>query len=210
MNTQESKAVSEVPAGYRKNALGDLVPESRIKPIDLIRDELVRKVVANARIEQQQLASFKLQTMNEVEDFVDLSAEEYDVKYGGAKGNVTLTSFDGKYRIVRAKGEHRVFDERMQAGKAKLDEIINRRSEGADELIKALVERAFRVNKQGNIDVNQVLGLRSINEDDPEWTAAIDAMADSIQVVGTSSYLRVYERQEDGAYKQISLDISKL
>lgn len=210
MNTQETKSVVEVPAGYRMNALGDLVPESRIKPIDLIRDELVRKVIADAQQQQKRLAAFKLQAMNEVADFVELSADQYDVKYGGAKGNVTLTSFDGKYRLVRAKGEHRVFDERMQAGKAKLDEIINRRSEGADDLIKALVERAFRVNKQGHIDVNQVLGLRSISEDDPEWTSAIDAMADSIQVIGTSAYLRLYERQENGAYKQIPLDISKL
>ncbi|UTV30190.1 DUF3164 family protein [Photobacterium atrarenae] len=209
MNTQETKAPA-VPEGYRQNALGDLVPESRIKPIDLIRDELVKKVVAKARIEQTRLANFKSESMAEVADFIDLSAEEYDVKYGGAKGNVTLTSFDGKYRLVRAKGEQRVFDERMQAGKAKLDEIINRRSEGADDLIKALVERAFRVNKQGHIDVNQVLGLRNINEDDPEWTAAIDAMADSIQVIGTSSYLRLYERTENGSYKQIPLDISKL
>ncbi|ELR65872.1 hypothetical protein C942_00959 [Photobacterium marinum] len=210
MNTQETKSVVEVPAGYRMNALGDLVPESRIKPIDLIRDELVRKMIADAQQQQKRLAAFKLQAMNEVADFVELSADQYDVKYGGAKGNVTLTSFDGKYRLVRAKGEHRVFDERMQAGKAKLDEIINRRSEGADDLIKALVERAFRVNKQGHIDVNQVLGLRSISEDDPEWTSAIDAMADSIQVIGTSAYLRLYERQENGAYKQIPLDISKV
>ncbi len=199
-----------IPEGYKENALGDLVPLSRIKPIDLLRDDLIVSVIDKARIEQQRLAAFKLNAMNEISDFIDLSAEEYGVKHGGAKGNVTLTSFDGRHRLVRAKSEHRVFDERMQAGKAKLDEVIMRRSQGSDDLIVALVNRAFRVDKQGNIDVNQVIGLRSLAEDDADWTSAIDAMVDSTQVAGTSTYLRMYERTESGSYKQIPLDISKL
>ena len=202
--------INEIPAGYKQNALGDLVPLSRIKPIDLLRDELVETLIEKARIEQKQLAAFKLHAMNEIADFIDISAEEYGVKHGGTKGNVTLTTFDGRYRLVRAKAEHRVFDERMQAGKAKLDEIITKRSYGADDLIIALVNRAFRVNKQGNIDVNQIIGLKSLHESDPEWIAAIEAMLDSTHVVGTSTYLRIYERTSNSSYKQISLDISKL
>ncbi len=204
------KPTTQIPEGYKENALGDLVPLSRIKPIDLLRDELIMETIKKARVEQQRLAEFKLNAMNEISDFIDLSAEEYDVKHGGAKGNVTLTSFDGRYRLVRAKAEHRVFDERMQAGKAKLDEVIMRRGQGADELIIGLVNKAFKVNKQGHIDVNQVFSLRSLAENDPDWVNAIDAMADSVQVTGTSTYLRLYERTEHGAYKQIPLNIAAL
>ncbi|MFB1078167.1 DUF3164 family protein, partial [Photobacterium damselae] len=101
------------PAGYRTNAMGHLVPESQIKPIDLIRDDVVSQIVQKARIEQQRLAAFKAEAMNQISDFVDLSAEEYGVNYGGAKGNVSLMSFDGKYKVQRAVGEHRIFDERI-------------------------------------------------------------------------------------------------
>ena len=74
----------------------------------------------------------------------------------------------------------------------------------------AMVDHAFRVNKQGQIDINQVLGLRSLNIDDVKWNEAMDAAADAIKVTGTSQYLRIYERQGDGSYKQISLDMAKL
>ncbi|SIO94820.1 DUF3164 family protein [Vibrio spartinae] len=201
---------AQTPTGFKTNALGHLVPESQIKEIDKLRDEVVLDIVAKAQATQQAMAAFKNQAMVQVADFVDLSAEEFDVKYGGTKGNVTLVSFDGKYKIIRSIGEHRVFDERIQAAKAKIDECIKRWSEGSTDQIKALVELAFRVNKQGHIDVNQVLSLRQLNIDDPDWLEAMDAIADSIRVIGKTPYLRIYERDSSGVYKQIALDLAKL
>lgn len=198
------------PTGYRTNAQGHLVPETQISEIDKLRDETVLAIVAKAKAQQQTLTEFKAASMAAVADFVDLSAAEYDVQYGGAKGNVCLTSFDGRYRIQRSVAQLRNFDERIQAAKALIDSCINRWSEGANDHIKALVDMAFRVNKQGHIDVNQVLSLRALSIDDVEWKRAMDAIADSIQFVGTASYLRIYERSESGAYHQIPLDIAKL
>ncbi|KJY83298.1 sulfate transporter [Vibrio galatheae] len=194
----------------RENALGHFVPVSQIKEIDLLRNEVVMELVQEGKELQAQMAAFKVKAMSKIADFVDLSASEYSVKYGGAKGNVTLVSFDGKYKLMRAVGEHRIFDERIQAAKAQIDECIQRWNEGSDDKIKALVEHAFRVNKQGHIDVNQVLSLRQLNIEDAEWTEAMDAIADSIKITGTSSYLRLYERDGNGKYVQIPLDPSKL
>ncbi|GGA95972.1 DUF3164 family protein [Agarivorans gilvus] len=201
----------QTPAGYRTNAAGHLVPESQIKAVDLVRDELVCNMVEEAMLLQQGLAAFKAKYMAEITDFVDVSAAEHNVKFGGAKGNVSLLSYDGKFKVQRAIGEHRVFDERILAAKALLDQCIERWcADGANDNIRALVEHAFRVNKQGHIDVNEVLGLRQLSIDDEEWKAAMDALADSIQVTGTSSYLRLYKRDNNGKYQQFPLDISKL
>ncbi|MDC5843731.1 DUF3164 family protein [Vibrio europaeus] len=196
--------------GFRFNGQGHQVPVSQIKDVDLLRDDVVADIVQKAIETQETLALFKKETMQNVADFVDLSSAEFNVKYGGTKGNVTLLSFDGKYKVQRSIGEHRVFDERMQAAKSKIDGCIHRWSEGSNDRIKALVDHAFRVDKQGNIDVNQVLSLRKLNIDDQDWVEAMDAIADSIQVVGTTPYLRIYERQGNGQYKQIALDIAKL
>ncbi|RLM14049.1 sulfate transporter [Gibbsiella quercinecans] len=195
-------------AGYRTNAQGYLVPEDMIKTVDKLRDHVVLKIIENARVVRQQMAEFKIEAMAEIADFVDLSASEYGVEYGGAKGNVLLTSFDGRYQVRRAIGDHRVFDERIQAAKKLIDECVIEWSDGASSNLRALVEHAFRVNKQGRIDVNQVLSLRQLDIDDPRWNEAMEAIADSIQVTGTSQYLRIYERQPNGKYQQISLDIS--
>jgi hypothetical protein len=128
-----------VPAGYRTNAQGHLIPESQVKPVDKLRDEVVMTIVAAARQQRQLLAAFKLESMQKIADFTDLSASEYGVEYGGTKGNVTLVSFDGRYKLIRAVGEHRVFDERIQAAKALIDTCISEWSGGADERIMALL-----------------------------------------------------------------------
>ncbi|MEW8796911.1 DUF3164 family protein [Klebsiella michiganensis] len=195
-------------AGYRQNAQGYLVPENLIRPVDKLRDDVVIDIVTAARVLQKAMADFKAVSMMKITDFIDLSSQEYGVEYGGTKGNVTLPSFDGQFKILRAVGDHRVFDERIQAAKKLIDACVIEWSEGANDKIKALVDHAFRVNKQGRIDVNEVLGLRQIDIDDPRWQEAMDAIADSIQVTGTSQYLRIYERQPDGKYTQISLDIA--
>ncbi|TVP15370.1 DUF3164 family protein [Shewanella sp. KCT] len=206
MNNQ----TNAIPAGYRRNAIGDLVAEERIKPVDKLRDEVVGNVVTKAKALRQAMLDFKLATMGEISDFVELSASEYGAKYGGKKGNVALTSFDGQYQVRRAVGEHRVFDERIQTAKTLIDECIHSWSGGADTRLMAMVEHAFRVDQQGRINVNQVLSLRQLDIDDDNWKQAMDAIADAIQITGTSEYLRLYERQPNGKYVQISMDISSL
>jgi hypothetical protein len=55
-----------------------------------------------------------------------------------------------------------------------------------------------------------VLSLRQLDIDDANWKRAMDAIADAIQITGTSQYLRLYERQPNGKYTQLPLDISTL
>lgn len=98
------------PDNMRKNALGHFVPESLIAPLDLLRDDLVTRLCNEAHEEQLRLLARKASIAQEIEAFMDLSAAEYGVQYGGTKGNVTLTSFDGRFQVVRAIGEHRKFD----------------------------------------------------------------------------------------------------
>lgn len=205
----EQKVIA-TPSGHRRNAMGYLVPEDRISPVDKIRDDLVNQIIASGKQLRAQIAEFKTSTMGEVSAFIDLSAAEYGVQFGGSKGNVTLSSYDGQYKVLMAVGEHRHFDERIQAAKALIDQCITRWSDGASAEIRALVDHAFRVNKQGHIDVNQVLSLRKLEIDDAEWLQAMNAIADAIQVTGTSTYLRLYERRGDGGYQMLSLDPAKL
>ncbi|MCK2084854.1 DUF3164 family protein [Aeromonas sp. 3925] len=205
---QEAQTSNTTP--MRQNAQGHWVPETLIAPADKLRDEVVMAIIAAAREQRSLLAAFKIDAMQQIADFVDLSAEQYGVAWGGTKGNVTLLSFDGRYKLVRAVGEHRKFDERIQAAKVLIDSCIERWSDGASPKLRALVDHAFRVSKAGHIDVNQVLSLRQLNIEDADWEQAMQAIADAIQVTGTSQYLRLYERDGQGRYVQMSLDLAKL
>lgn len=200
---------TEIPQGYKRNARGDLVTLENIAPIDLMRDDIVHEIVAKSHEVQGRLRKLKAEIFEDISAFIDLSAEKYGVEMGGAKGNVTLTSFDGKYRVVRANADEISFDERLQAAKALIDECVREWSKSSHPGLVALVNDAFRTDKQGELRASRVLGLRRHDINDPRWKRAMEAISDSLQVVGNRSYVRVYERiGETDKYKQIPLDMA--
>jgi hypothetical protein len=102
------------------------------------------------------------------------------------------------------------FNEKLQVAKTLIDNCIRRWADGSRSEIKLLVEDAFYVDKQGNINKNRILGLRRLAIEDAEWQEAMKAITDSIQVMSTKTYIRFYERQRDGSYTRIPLDIAAL
>lgn len=201
--------MTTIPEGFWKDAKGCLVPESMIKPIDRTRDELSRDLGQRAKTMSAALRDFKTTVFNEINAFVDLSAEQYDVKLGGKKGNLTLYSFDGAIKIQVAIAEHMVFDERLQAAKHLIDECIIDWSQGSRDEIKVLVQSAFQTDKEGKINTGRVLALRRLDIRDEKWQKAMQAISESLQVVGSKEYIRFYERVGDSdQYQPISLDLA--
>ena len=198
-----------IPAGYWQNAKGSLVPESKVKEIDKLRDQAVRQLCELAMQQNAILRKFKLDSMQDVGAFVDASMEQYGVKQGGIKGNVTLCSFDGTFKVVRQMQDQIVFTEQLQAAKALIDQCINRWAEGANDNIKALVNHAFQTDKEGKINTSRVLGLRRLDIRDAKWQQAMQAIADSIQTASTKPYVRFYKRNDvTGEYNSINLDVA--
>jgi len=200
-----------VPKGYKLKHNGFLVPLTQIKELDLMRDELVGQIAATFIAERAALSSLKQTVLGEITTFLDISAEQYNVKRGGKKGNVTLMSFDGRYKVAMQIAEYIIFDERLQVAKTLIDECIHSWSNGADDKILTLVNDAFQVDKQGNVSTTRILGLRRLKIDDEQWQQAMQAIADSMSVSGSKAYIRVYERvgQED-KWQVVSLDFSAL
>lgn len=201
--------IDTTPNGYMKDQAGRLVPIESVKPIDIERDKLVKEIIGRAKTLNGQIAEFKVAAFGDIAAFIELSAEQYGAKVGGTKGNVTLLSFDGKYKVQRAIAEHISFDERLQAAKALIDECIHDWSQDSRPEIKTLINDAFQVDKEGNINTGRVLGLRRMDIADERWNKAMQAIGDAVQVVGSKSYIRVYERDDEtGDYNPISLDVA--
>jgi hypothetical protein len=197
------------PEGYRADAKGCLIPESMIKPIDRARDELVQELTRQARIVSDGLRQFKTRVFADINAFVELSAEQYGVTLGGKKGNLTIYSFDGKYKVQIAIAEHMVFDERLQAAKHLIDECIIAWSQGSRAEIKVLVQSAFQTDKEGKINTGRVLALRRLDIRDEKWQNAMQAIGESLQVIGSKEYVRFYERiGNTDQYQPISLDVA--
>lgn len=200
-----------IPDGYVKDARGRLVPQSMIKPIDQLRDQTIVRLVTRGKELARELASFKAEAFGDISTFVEVSNEQYGVRVGGTKGNISLLTFDGRYKIVRQITEHIQFDERLQAAKELIDECLRAWTQGSDDKIKALINEAFQVDKEGKVNTGRILGLRRLRIDDQKWDTAMRAIVDGIRVTGTKPYIRLYERIGDSdEYQAISLDIAAI
>lgn len=198
-----------IPAGYMRDAQGRLVPENLVKPIDKLRDQTVLAIVEQAKALHAKLVEFKARTFADVAAFVTTSAEQYEVVLGGTKGNVTLRSYDGRYRIDRQVQETIQFGEQLAAAKALIDECITGWTAGSSAEIRVLIHDAFQVDKAGNVNTNRVLSLRRLEIRDERWQRAMQAIGDAVTVTGSRSYVRVYERVGDSdRYVPIVLDLA--
>ncbi len=193
---------------YMTDSQGRQVPVDLVSDVDKLRDTVVKAVFAKAKATSDVLRAFKTEITDEILAFLELSSEKYGKKFGGAKGNVTLTSYDGQFKVIIAVNEHITFDERLQIAKSIIDDCIKRWSDGARSEIQALVNDAFYVDKAGKLNTARILGLRRLDISDPDWQKAMQAISDSVTVTGSKTYLRIYERDDSGRYTMVALDIA--
>ena len=195
---------------FMTDAQGRQVPAELVSEIDKLRDQTVRRIADEALKMRDTLAELKARIRDDIHAFVDVSAEQYGKSWGGKKGNITLTTYDGRYRIMVAISDTITFDERLQVARDLIGDCIGKWSQGSRNEIRILVQDAFQVDKAGKISTSRVLGLRRLEITDPDWQRAMAAISDSIQVLGSKQYLRFYERDEQGQYVQIPLDVAAL
>lgn len=196
------------PENYLTDAQGRLVPRDSIKAVDLARHQLVGELAVRARELRASLARFRADVIADILAFAELSAEKYGVKRGGRKGNLTLTSYDGEWKIILAVQETLHFDERIQAAKTLIDQCLTDWSKDARPELRTLIADAFAVDKTGKINTGRVLSLRRLDFDDARWRGAMEAISDSLSVAVSRTYVRFYQRDDTGDYTQIPLDLA--
>jgi len=198
----------QIPEGFWQDANGNLIPEKNVREIDKKRDALVHEIVEQAKAHSGLLTDFKAQVQSSIAEFVQESAAALKAKVRNAKGNVTLLSYDGRYKVQSVNSDFIEFDERLQVAKSLVDKCIRKWSGGANDNLLVLINSAFDVDKGGNISASKILGLKKHDIDDPDWKKAMEAISQSVTVVSSKNYVRFYERQDGGEYKQISLNIA--
>lgn len=202
-----------VPPGFWEDSKGRYVPESSVPELAKLRDQTVRGIVQSGTQLHLMLKAWKLNAFEDIAAFIETSAEQYDHTMRGSqgKGNVTLRTFDGRYKVERKYQDNIHFDERLLVAKALIDECINTWSAGSQDEIRVLVNDAFQVDQQGKVSVTRVLGLRRHPFKHPKWLQAMQAIADAVQVVGSRSYVNIYERVGDSDhYRLIPLNLAAL
>ena len=194
---------------YLRDAKGSLVPIEAVKPTDLLMDESVRAILADAREVSAAIAAFKARTYERVGALQALLAQEYDTRIGGTKGNITLVTFDGCEKTQVQVSDQLEFGPELQAAKTLIDECLTEWSNGSGVELRALVNRVFQVNKEGQINRAELFMLLRVQIEDGRWQRAMEAINDSIRVIGSRQYVRFYDRPApDAGWRAVTIDLA--
>ncbi|MDK2955386.1 MAG: hypothetical protein PWQ57_882 [Desulfovibrionales bacterium] len=198
--------------GYMEDSQGRLVPVNLVPELDQLKDTLVKELVSQAKTAQSALKEHKLNLLGELHAFQALAHEKYGAKLGGAKGNLSLTSYDGRVRVQVAIGESvAIDDEKLQAAKALIDECLKEWTSESGPELRALVHDAFRVDSEGRVSTRSILGLLRLEITDERWQRAMQAIRDGLRVDSSKSYVRFHQRTgPESKWEQISLEFAAL
>jgi hypothetical protein len=194
---------------YMTDARGSLVPVETVKTTDKLMDELVRKIMGYAEPLAAEIGRFKAHTFDDVDSFVSLLAQEYGTSIGGTKGNITLTRYDGLAKVQVAVADLVEFGPELQVAKTLVDECLSEWSADSGPELRAIVQRAFNVDKAGKINRAELLSLTRLDIDDERWKRAMQAIRDAQRTIGSQRYVRIYERPSTAApWRMVSLDLA--
>ena len=192
-----------------RDSSGGLTPLKMVKPQHALEDQTVRHCIAFAMELSEMVARFRLHTMDDVVGFQNVLAEEYGGKRGGAKGNVTLKSFDDCLRVEVKTQSLVTYGAELQQAKALFDEYIKEKSVGADEELVAFVNQAFQVDQEGKINRSRLVQLKRLNITHPTWLAAMAALEDAERPAGSKAYVRFASRPNvEAAWTSITIDVA--
>jgi hypothetical protein len=198
-----------VPVGFWKDAKGRYVPEGMVRPVDKLEDQLVRKMMMHADELSKQIERFKGHCFDDVGAFMALISEQYGTTKGGAKGNMTLTSYDGCFQVKLAVSDNLTFGPELQVAKGLIDECIAKWADGARPEIRMLVDHAFRTDQEGKVNREAIFSLRRMEIDDDQWRQAMQAVTDSIRIIGSKEYFRFYRRPTpQSAWQAVTIDLA--
>lgn len=200
--------------GFWQNKEGNFIHKDMIAIDKQLEDEVVEKLITKAKEVQNTLKEFKEFAYKECYDFIDLLRQNYDMdKLENSKsGSVSLKSFNGTKEVQIQIAKQISFDSKLILAKEKIDEYLDEKTENADAEIRTLITRAFDV-KNGKVDAKMVLSLKQYPISNPKWLCAMKMIDEAVEIVGTKSYIRFKEREDeriDAALKMIVLDIAGL
>lgn len=195
---------------YMRDAKGGLVPLALVKPVDKLMDEMVRKMMFFARDLSEQIGRFKGHCFDDVGSFMALLEQHYHAKPGGKKGNMTFTRYDGCEKVQIQVADLIEFGPELQAAKSLVDECLMEWGADSREELRAVVARAFQVDKAGKINRSELFMLLRTDISDERWVRAMAAIRDSIRIIGSKTYIRFYERPAaDAPWTPVSIDLAQ-
>jgi hypothetical protein len=198
----------QVVDGKMHDSQGNLILLKNIRETDQMYHDLVLSIAVIWLGLSGKIQRFKRRNFEDVTAMLDILFNSFNVERGGKDGNMTFFTFDRKFKLVIAIQKTLDFGPEVQVAKVKMLEAVESYPDSANDL-KAMVMATFTA-VDGKIRVAEVLRLRRLKFENELWNEAMRIIDEAMIVISSKKQIRLYERNEQGEYIAIPLDIAAL
>jgi hypothetical protein len=178
------------------------------KEYEQLRDETAEKLVHKATVLSNAIKDFKMEVFSDMSGLYEL-LQEYSKRHADGKGNFTIESADGAYKIEFSRQMLGSFDERADQAAAHIIDFVNSRFSGdleAQEMITGILERS-----KGKFDIKQIQKLYAMEAkfNDPNWIEGIRLFKEAWKPSETKDYTRFFIKYKS-EWKAVNLNFSSI
>ncbi len=188
------------------------IPFNRINAVEKLHERHSATILKKALVINQQLADFKVLVQKLCGEAFEAFMASKDVKKE-TKGNFTWFNFNRSIKIEVNQSTPLKFDDlTITAAKTKLDEFLTNNIESKNDFVKNMVMDAFETQRNNQLDVKKVMGLTRYKSkiNDPLFSEAVDLISEAIRRSDTKTYFRIWQKDADGKYQNIDLNLSSI
>lgn len=183
--------------------------DSNRQAYEALRDETVTNLCKLAIDLNTQLREFKRKAFDDAQSVYNL-LQEYSARHNDGKGNFTIDSKDGNFRMNYKRQGKPNFDERSHQAEKHIIDFVNSKfgdDKDTKEMIMALLER-----KQGALDINLIQKLYQFEDrfDDENWRAGIKLLKESYSYNHSKDYIRFEQKNSIGEWEPITLQFTNV
>jgi hypothetical protein len=190
------------------NHKGETVPAKYVPKMDKLKERTAIKLHKQALDLNKRLTAFKKNLIDECDAIYEQMLKDAKIPTG-KKGNYSITTFDKSIKIEVAVQEKIEFNDNINLAQAKIEAFLEEKTAGIDHDLHTLVNSAFQTNK-GRLDTKRILGLFSLEIKHPTWLEAMELVKKSIDRNYSKRYMRVFQRDAEGQYHNIDLNLSSI
>jgi hypothetical protein len=192
-----------------KNHKGEIVPANYVPDFDKKKEKVIERHFKRAQEVNALLDKFKKEALEQCDGIYESMMAHANIELSERKGNYTLNSFDKSIKIEVAVQDRIEFDDNINFAQKKIEEFLQLKMEGTDLELVELITNAFKTNK-GKLDNKRILSLFRYKITHPLWLEAIELITKSIQTNSSTRYFTIWQKNEEGTYKQIQLNFSSI
>lgn len=187
---------------------GNEVPAQYVPKLDKERERITLKYLAKAKKLSQQLEKLKEEMLNDCDAVYQQMLKENNVP-AHSKGGYSISTFNRDAKIEVSVQERIEFDDMITVAHEKIKQFLEEKTQGVDTDLQQIIHQAFET-RRGQMDAKRVLRLFRLKINHPRWLEAMDLIKQSINRNNSKRYVRVWEKDNQGEYRNVELNFSSI